>query len=174
MQASALAVALAPLDMEAPAPIPESVTAAVLQAEAPAAPVATWSGATLPPTESTPLVAPNMPPAPFKSPLRVGLRHVVERERQVLTEQARESGKSDDVIARMIEGRIRKFYEEVVLLQQPFVMNPDQTVSAFVAETAKAAGISAEVTGFAMFKLGDGVEKKEDDFAAEVAALSGS
>eukprot|EP01038_Epipyxis_sp_PR26KG_P011725 gene11725-15692_t len=98
---------------------------------------------------------------------------VVERERQVLTEQARESGKSDDVIARMIEGRIRKFYEEVVLLQQPFVMNPDQTVAAFVAETAKAAGISAEVTGFAMFKLGDGVEKKEDDFAAEVAALSG-
>jgi elongation factor Ts len=99
---------------------------------------------------------------------------VVERERQVLTEQARESGKPDDVIARMIEGRIRKFYEEVVLLQQPFVMNPDQTVAAFVAETAKAAGIGAEVTGFAMFKLGDGVEKKEDDFAAEVAALSGT
>ena len=99
---------------------------------------------------------------------------VVERERQVLTEQARESGKSDDVIARMIEGRIRKFYEEVVLLQQPFVMNPDQTVAAFVAETAKAAGLAAEITGFAMFKLGEGVEKKEDDFAAEVAALSGT
>jgi hypothetical protein len=82
MQASALAVASAPLDMEAPAPIPEAVTAAALQAEAPAAPVATWSGATLPPTESTPLVAPHMPPAPYKSPLRVGLRHVVERERQ--------------------------------------------------------------------------------------------
>ena len=80
----------------------------------------------------------------------------------------------EGVIEKMIEGRIRKFYEEVVLLQQPFVMNPDQTVSAFVAEAAKAAGISAEVTGFAMFKLGDGVEKKEDDFAAEVAALSGS
>ncbi|GIU66126.1 translation elongation factor Ts [Candidatus Phycosocius spiralis] len=99
---------------------------------------------------------------------------VVERERQVLTEQARESGKSDDVIARMIEGRIRKFYEEVVLLQQPFVMNPDQTVAAFVAEAAKAAGLAAEITGFAMFKLGEGVEKKEDDFAAEVAALSGT
>lgn len=82
MQASALAVASAPLDMEAPAPIPEAVTAAALQAEAPAAPVATWSGATLPPTESTPLVAPHMPPAPYKSPLRMGLRHVVERERQ--------------------------------------------------------------------------------------------
>jgi elongation factor Ts len=99
---------------------------------------------------------------------------VVERERQVLTEQARESGKPEGVIEKMIEGRIRKFYEEVVLLQQPFVMNPDQTVAAYVAEAAKAAGISAEITGFAMFKLGDGVEKKEDDFAAEVAALSGS
>jgi elongation factor Ts len=60
-------------------------------------------------------------------------------------------------------------------LQQPFVMNPDQTVAAFVTETAKSAGFAAEVTSFAMFKLGDGVEKKEEmDFAAEVAALSGS
>jgi elongation factor Ts len=99
---------------------------------------------------------------------------VVERERQVLTEQARESGKPEGVIENMIKGRIRKFYEEVVLLQQPFVMNPDQTVEAFVAETAKAAGFAAEITGFAMFKVGDGVEKKEDDFAAEVAALSGN
>jgi elongation factor Ts len=97
---------------------------------------------------------------------------VVERERQVLTEQARESGKPEGVIEKMIEGRIRKFYEEVVLLQQPFVMNPDQTVAAFVAEAAKAAGVKAEVTGFAMFKLGEGVEKKEDDFAAEVAAMT--
>lgn len=97
---------------------------------------------------------------------------VVERERQVLTEQARESGKPEGVIEKMIEGRIRKFYEEVVLLQQPFVMNPDQTVGAFVAEAAKAAGTTAEVTGFAMFKLGEGVEKKEDDFAAEVAAMT--
>ena len=80
MQASALAVALAPLDMEAPAPIPDAVTAAALQVEASAAPSASWTGAILPPTESTPLVAPNMPPN--KSPLRVGLRHVVERERQ--------------------------------------------------------------------------------------------
>lgn len=94
---------------------------------------------------------------------------VVERERTVLTEQARESGKPEGVIERMIEGRIRKFYEEVVLLKQPFVMNPDQTVEAFVAEAGKGA---AKVTGFAMFKLGDGVEKKEDDFAAEVASMT--
>lgn len=95
---------------------------------------------------------------------------VVERERAVLTEQARESGKPDSVIEKMIEGRIRKFYEEVVLLKQPFVMNPDQTVEAFVAEAAKGA---AKVSSFVMFKLGDGVEKKEDDFAAEVASMTG-
>ncbi len=94
---------------------------------------------------------------------------VVERERNVLTEQARESGKPAAVIEKMIEGRIRKFYEEVVLLQQPFVMNPDQTVGAFVTE----AGKGAKVTGFAMFKLGEGIEKKEDDFAAEVASMTG-
>ncbi len=96
---------------------------------------------------------------------------VVERERQVLTEQARESGKPEAVIEKMIEGRIRKFYEEVVLLKQPFVMNPDQTVEAFVADAGKALG-GARISGFSMFKLGDGVEKKEDDFAAEVAAMT--
>lgn len=96
---------------------------------------------------------------------------VVERERQVLTEQARESGKPEAVIEKMIEGRIRKFYEEVVLLKQPFVINPDQTVEAFVAEAGKPLG-GAKVAGFSMFKLGDGVEKKADDFAAEVAAMT--
>lgn len=95
---------------------------------------------------------------------------VVERERQVLTEQARESGKPEAVIEKMIEGRIRKFYEEVVLLQQPFVMNPDQTVEAFVKEASSGKAI---VSAFAMFKLGDGIEKKEDDFAAEVASMTG-
>jgi elongation factor Ts len=100
---------------------------------------------------------------------------VVDRERQVLTEQARESGKPESVIEKMIEGRIRKFYEEVVLLQQPFVMDPDLTVEAFIAKAAKEAGIGAQVTGFAMFKVGDGVEKKEEgDFASEVAALTGA
>jgi elongation factor Ts len=96
---------------------------------------------------------------------------VVERERQVLTEQARESGKPDSVIEKMIEGRIRKFYEEVVLLKQPFVMNPDQTVEAFVAETGKAVG-GAKVTGFVIFKLGDGIEKEASDFATEVTAMT--
>ena len=97
----------------------------------------------------------------------------VERERAVLTEQARESGKPEAVIEKMIEGRIRKFYEEVVLLKQAFVMNPDQTVEAYVAESAKALGAPATITGFAMFKLGEGVEKEVSDFAAEVASMTG-
>lgn len=94
---------------------------------------------------------------------------VVARERQVLTEQARESGKPEAVIEKMIDGRMRKYEEEVVLLKQPFVMNPDQTVEEFVKSST---GGSATVTSFAMFKLGEGIEKKEDDFAAEVASMT--
>lgn len=93
---------------------------------------------------------------------------LVERERQVLTEQAQESGKPANVIEKMIEGRISKYYKEVVLVEQSFVMNPDQTVAQFL----KDAG--AELVGFTMFKLGDGIEKTEDDFAAEVASMTKS
>jgi len=93
---------------------------------------------------------------------------LVERERQVLTEQAEESGKPANVIEKMIEGRIKKYYKEVVLVEQPFVMNPDQTVAQFL----ESAG--AELAGFTMFKLGDGIEKAEDDFAAEVASMTKS
>lgn len=97
----------------------------------------------------------------------------VEREKTILTEQAMESGKPAGVVEKMVEGRIRKFYEEVVLLKQAFVMNPDQTVEQLVAETAKALGSPLKVTGFVRLALGEGVEKKSDDFAAEVAAVSG-
>ncbi|MEO1642133.1 MAG: translation elongation factor Ts [Pseudomonadota bacterium] len=93
---------------------------------------------------------------------------LVERERQVLTEQAEQSGKPANVIEKMIEGRIKKFYKEVVLVEQAFVMNPDQTVGAFIKEAG------AELVGFKMFKLGDGIEKAEDDFAAEVASMTNS
>lgn len=88
---------------------------------------------------------------------------LVEREKHVLTEQARESGKPEAVIAKMIEGRMSKFFEEVTLLGQKFVINPDITV----AQAAKEAGI--EVVGFARVAVGEGIEKKEEDFAAEVA-----
>ncbi|SET21085.1 translation elongation factor Ts [Paracoccus homiensis] len=92
---------------------------------------------------------------------------LIEREKQVLTEQARESGKPEAVIEKMIEGRMKKFFEEVTLLGQKFVINPDVTVE----EAAKAAG--AKVVGFARVVVGEGIEKKEEDFAAEVAKTLG-
>ncbi|MRX50706.1 elongation factor Ts [Paracoccus sp. S-4012] len=88
---------------------------------------------------------------------------LIEREKSVLTEQARESGKPEAVIEKMIQGRMSKFFEEVTLLGQKFVINPDVTVG----QAAKDAG--AEVTGFARVAVGEGIEKKEEDFAAEVA-----
>jgi len=97
----------------------------------------------------------------------------IEREKAVFTEQALESGKPPAVIEKMIEGRIRKFLEEVVLLKQAFVMNPDQTVEQLVAETGKTLGAPITVKGFTRLALGEGVEKKTDDFAAEVASMTG-
>jgi elongation factor Ts len=97
----------------------------------------------------------------------------VERERAIFTEQALESGKPANVVEKMVEGRIRKFYEEVVLLKQAFVMNPDQTIEQLVVDTGKALGTQLAVKGFVRLALGEGVEKKSDDFAAEVAAVSG-
>ncbi len=88
---------------------------------------------------------------------------LVEREKAVLSEQARESGKPEAVIAKMIEGRMKKFFEEVTLLGQKFVINPDLTV----AQAATEAGV--EITGFVRMSVGEGIEKKEEDFAAEVA-----
>ena len=96
----------------------------------------------------------------------------VEKERAILTEQAAESGKPAGVIEKMVEGRIRKWMEEVVLLKQAYVKNPDQTIEQLVAETAKAVGSPVKVVGFVRLALGEGVEKKDDDFAAEVAAMT--
>jgi elongation factor Ts len=97
---------------------------------------------------------------------------VVEKEREIQTEIAVESGKPREIAEKMVEGRIRKWQEEVVLLKQPFVMNPDQTIEQLVADTAKEIGSPVSVKGFVRFALGEGVEKKVDDFAAEVAQLS--
>ena len=92
---------------------------------------------------------------------------LVEREKAILTEQARESGKPDAVIEKMIVGRMKKFFEEVTLLNQSFVINPDMTVG----QAAKDAGV--EVTGFARLAVGEGIEKEAEDFAAEVAKTAG-
>ena len=98
----------------------------------------------------------------------------VARERNVLTEQARESGKPEAVIEKMIEGRMRKFYEEVALLKQQFVVNPDITVEQAAEQEAGAVGGKVTIHGFERLALGEGVEKEESDFAAEVAAAAKS
>jgi elongation factor Ts len=98
----------------------------------------------------------------------------VEREKAIFTEQAIASGKPPAVAEKMVEGRLRKFYEEAVLLKQAYVRNPDQTIEQVVGETAKAAGSPVRLAGFARLALGEGIEKASGDFAAEVAALTGA
>jgi len=97
---------------------------------------------------------------------------VIERERTVLTEQARDSGKPENIIGKMVEGRLRKFYEEVALMSQVYVIDGESKVAEAVKAVASDIGDEIEITGFARFVLGEGVEKKEDDFAAEVAAAA--
>lgn len=99
---------------------------------------------------------------------------VVARERAVYAEQARESGKPEAIIDKMVEGRMRKFHEEVVLLSQAFVIDTDKTVEQALTDAAAEVGGPVEVTAFAVFRLGEGVEKEESDFAAEVAAAAGT
>lgn len=95
---------------------------------------------------------------------------VVERERNVLSAEARESGKPENIIEKMIEGRIRKFYEEVVLLSQTFVIDGENTVEQAVKNAEGDVGAPIKVAGFVRMAIGEGIEKEEDNFAAEVAA----
>jgi elongation factor Ts len=97
----------------------------------------------------------------------------LDRERDVLSEQARASGKPDDIIAKMVEGRLRKYYEEVCLLDQVFVIDGETRVSKVVEGAAKEVGAPVKIAGFVRFQLGEGIEKEESDFAAEVAATAG-
>jgi elongation factor Ts len=92
---------------------------------------------------------------------------LIDREKAVLSEQARASGKPDQVIEKMIQGRMGKFFEEVTLLNQKFVINPDVTVG----QAAKDAGV--EVVAFARLAVGEGIEREVEDFAAEVAKTAG-
>ncbi|MDA0218814.1 MAG: translation elongation factor Ts [Proteobacteria bacterium] len=98
---------------------------------------------------------------------------LIERERSVLSEQARESGKAEEIIGKMVEGRLRKFYEEVVLSEQVFVIDGENRVSKVVEMAAKDVGAPIRIAAFCRFALGEGIEKKETDFAAEVAAAAG-
>jgi elongation factor Ts len=98
---------------------------------------------------------------------------LADKEREVFADQARQSGKPENIIEKMVEGRMRKFYEEVVLLKQAFVMDPDRTIEQVLADASKELGTPVEISGFARMALGEGVEKKSEDFAAEVAAATG-
>ncbi len=97
----------------------------------------------------------------------------LDRERTVLTEQARASGRPENIIEKMVEGRLKKFYEESVLLEQTFVIDGESKISKAVETLAGEIGAPVSITGFHRFMLGEGIEKKEDDFAAEVAATAG-
>jgi elongation factor Ts len=98
----------------------------------------------------------------------------LERERGVLAEQARSSGQPEEIIAKMVEGRLRKYYEEVVLLEQTYVIDGESKVKSAIAAAAKEAGAAIEVAGFCRMVLGEGIEREQKDFAAEVAAQLGS
>ncbi len=100
-------------------------------------------------------------------------RDIVERERAIFAEQARESGKPEAIIDKMVEGRLRKFYEEAVLTAQAFVVDTDKTVAQALEAAAGEAGAPITITGFVCFRLGEGVDKPQSDFAAEVAAAGG-
>tara|TARA_R110002073_G_scaffold32099_7_gene97606 strand:- start:2154 stop:3083 length:930 start_codon:yes stop_codon:yes gene_type:complete len=97
----------------------------------------------------------------------------VERERNVLIEQARESGKPDNIIEKMIVGRMSKFYQEVVFMEQTFIVDGETKIAKVIENAAKAAGTDIKLTGYVRLELGDGIEKEEGDFAAEVAAAVG-
>ncbi len=90
------------------------------------------------------------------------------REKAIFEEQARASGKPANIIEKMVEGRLRKFYEEVVLLEQAFIMDPDKKIKDVLAEAEKSLGTSIALTGFVRYSLGEGLEKKTEDFAEEV------
>ncbi len=94
----------------------------------------------------------------------------VERERAVLTEKAGQSGKTAEIVAKMVEGGIRKFHQEVVLLEQAFIMDGKTKVAKIVEDAAKQVGAPVRLAGYLRFELGEGIEKKSEDFAAEVAA----
>ncbi|HJQ59030.1 MAG TPA: translation elongation factor Ts, partial [Vineibacter sp.] len=97
----------------------------------------------------------------------------VERERQVQMDLAAQSGKAADIVSKMVDGRLRKFYQDVVLLEQTYVIDGESKVAKAVDAAAKEVGAPIKVAGFARFQLGEGIEKKQDDFAAEVAAQAG-
>jgi elongation factor Ts len=95
----------------------------------------------------------------------------VEKEKEILSAQAAGSGKPANVVEKMVEGRIRKFYQESVLVEQAFVMNPDTTVGKFIESHAVELKTPVKLKGFVKFEVGEGIDKPPSDFAGEVAAM---
>jgi elongation factor Ts len=108
------------------------------------------------------------------SPLAIGIddldSEVVERERNIFTEQAKASGKPKEIIGKMVEGRLRKFYQETVFLEQVYVVDGETRISKVLEQAAKELGSPVRVAGILRFAIGEGIEREEKDFAAEVAA----
>ncbi len=98
---------------------------------------------------------------------------VVERERAIHMEQAKASGKPAEIVEKMVVGRLRKFFEEVVLLDQTFVIDGETRIAKVLEQASKEAGAPVRVSGFVRFALGEGIEKRTDDFAEEVAKMAG-
>lgn len=99
---------------------------------------------------------------------------LVEREKDIYRAKARETGKPENIIEKIIEGQVNKYYADICLLEQPYVKDPDKTVQTFLSETIAKIGENMSIRRFARFVLGEGLEKKESDFAAEVAAAAGN
>ena len=97
---------------------------------------------------------------------------VLEQEKRIYAEQVLASGKPEHLVERIVTGKMEKFFSEAVLLEQAFIKNPDQTVAQMIAEKVASIGENIQVRRFVRFKLGEGIEKRSDDFAAEVASLS--
>ena len=98
----------------------------------------------------------------------------LEKEKEILRAQALNEGKPENIVDKMVIGRVQKYYKEICLLDQPYIKNGDISVSQFMKDTAAAIGTDIEIVKFARFEKGEGLEKKEDDFAAEVAKMSGN
>ncbi len=97
---------------------------------------------------------------------------VVEKEKEILAAQAANEGKPEKIIAKMVQGRIEKFYKEICLMEQPFIKNPDVTVKELLTEKISKIGENISVRRFVRYELGEGLQKREDDFASEVAKMS--
>lgn len=95
----------------------------------------------------------------------------LEHEKMVLSEQARNEGKPEKIIEKMVTGRIEKYYKEVCLLEQPFVKDPDKTINDLITESIAKIGENISIRRFTRYQLGEGIEKKQEDFAAEVMSF---